>query len=310
MRMSGNDSSILLEPEFFLAQRRNPGWQQQSLRQLEGNNHFAHATISPDIHITQSHCSLHQDYHCDIQHPSATTLIFYGEQGISHFQIEGHNQYHTVRAGDLWLLNLQHSQLKRVTPKGQDCRLRVVKYNSQRIDQALTDLAPHHAGIRAVRLARQIAPPACFQRLSQSPLLSATERLLAEAFTLELLASYLDTLLPETHVSSHPGLSPELKKAQEILTADLTSPPGLQQLAQQLGMSHARLNREFRKHYGQTAFNWLRQYRLQQACHRLRCQQQNITDIALQLGYASASHFATSFRKAFGCTPQQYRQRQ
>jgi AraC family transcriptional regulator len=93
----------------------------------------------------------------------------------------------------------------------------------------------------------------------------------------------------------------------ERLVADLTRPPSLDRLAELAEMSHVRLNRCFRKAYGKTVFEWLRDYRLERARRCLEEPRQNVTDIAFLCGFSSSSHFATAFRHRYGCSPLEYR---
>lgn len=306
---------VQLKPDFFIRQQRKEGWSEQCLPQIQGKNLFQSARICPEIQLTRSHCQLDQAYECQIEHPQPTTLLLFGEAGISYFAIGEQGDYCTVRPGDLWLINLQGSELKRLTPPDQTCRLQVLKMDSQRINHTLGDnLNLNQLGTRAIRVARQSNQPSALQKLLKNPLNSPVERLLAEAYALEVMAHSLGPLLSGSDMISAPTSSPTVKNPQlqrvmERLTADLASPPSLDDLAQESGMSHARLNREFKKSYGETVFSWLRKYRMQQACEYLKHGQQDITDIAILLGFSSASHFATSFRNQFGCTPLQYRLR-
>lgn len=307
---SVNAQQVQLTPEFFLRQRGNSGWIEQSLNQLSGFNRFDTARICDDIQVTRSHCELASAYHCHIEHPQATTLILFGEAGISHFELDNSSKRYTVREGDLWLINLNDTSLLRVTPPNQKCRLQVLKFNTERITHVLEEDGLARAlGTCAVRLARQSAQPGGLHQLIQNPLSSPIERLLAEAHALELIAHNLGLLVTDSvSNASLRASTPEVQLAIELLTQDLATPPTLDYLAAQTGMSHVRLNREFKKSYGCTVFNWLRQHRLERACFQLRHGDDEITAIALRLGFSSASHFSASFRQVFNCTPQTYRQ--
>ncbi|NCU21910.1 AraC family transcriptional regulator, partial [Candidatus Falkowbacteria bacterium] len=98
-----------------------------------------------------------------------------------------------------------------------------------------------------------------------------------------------------------------LSRVIDALTADLSHPPSLEDLAREAGMSHARLNRCFRRAYGTTVFAWLRDHRLERACHHLRQDAHSITEIAFLCGFSSSSHFAAAFRERHGCSPARYR---
>jgi len=95
----------------------------------------------------------------------------------------------------------------------------------------------------------------------------------------------------------------------DLLIQNLANPPSLEHLAKQAGMSHARLNRQFKAHYGMTVFEWLRQHRLERAKNYLSDLTRTITDIALNCGFSSASHFTQTFKYHYGITPTEYRKR-
>jgi len=304
------DNRFSLTPEFFRTQRIHSGWQFQSLQQFEGFNQFETGRICNDIFVTRSHCSPAQPYRCQIEHPQPTTLILFGEQGISEFFFRPGGARYIVRPGDLWLINLCGEPLYRLTEPDQVCRMQVLKYSSERIAHALDQpqrLA--RMGTRAIRVARQCVQPAPFQKLASNPLLTPTDRLLAEAWALELIAQHLGQLLdlPAPEAPAQNVCKQPLDRVIECLSADLCNPPSLDELAALSGMSHSRLNREFKRAYGHTVFSWLRQYRLQQSASALRHTDADITDIAVRLGFSSASHFAASFRQKYGCSPLQYR---
>ena len=98
-----------------------------------------------------------------------------------------------------------------------------------------------------------------------------------------------------------------LLHARSILVADLSAPPTLDALAERIGMSHARLNREFKREFGSTVFEYLRLYRLEQAKFLLASSETSITEISHALGFASASHFASQFKAHFDLSPTAYR---
>lgn len=291
-----------LPADFFIRQRQLSGWSEQNLA-IDGINRFTTARISPDIQVTRSHCCFTAPCRCRIEHPAPTTLVLYGISGICQFSAGNHQC--TVRPGDLWVMQTAGEPLQRLTPANQVCAMQVVKCSTQRLyDTAIPATAN---SFRLCRIARQSRPPAGFQRLFDNPLDTAVEKLMAESQALELLAHSLNLMQAEAPPQPPAGAPDIILRATELLTADLCSPPSLEALATATGMSHTRLNREFKHCFGTTVFGWLRRHRMNLARHQLRHSRREITEIALQLGYSSASHFSSSFRQHNGCTPLQYR---
>jgi AraC family transcriptional regulator, L-rhamnose operon regulatory protein RhaS len=102
-----------------------------------------------------------------------------------------------------------------------------------------------------------------------------------------------------------PDPSPRLMRAQR--RAD-EGPASVAALARAAGCSVATLHRLFRDEIGDTPAAWLQQRRLQVARRLLRTTSASVTSIAIDLGFRTGQHFATSFRKLTGLTPSRYRE--
>ncbi len=73
------------------------------------------------------------------------------------------------------------------------------------------------------------------------------------------------------------------------------------------GLSTAYFSRLFRRCHGLPFRDYVRVHRLQLAAQRLANDQESLAQIAYALGFASPSHFSSSFRQRFGVTPRDYR---
>lgn len=91
--------------------------------------------------------------------------------------------------------------------------------------------------------------------------------------------------------------------ARDYLTKNLKEPPSLIQVSKAVGVNEFKLKHGFKEMFGTTVFGYLRARRLELAKHQLIGGQKEITAIALDLGYSSAQHFHTQFKKHFGVTP-------
>lgn len=97
-----------------------------------------------------------------------------------------------------------------------------------------------------------------------------------------------------------------LHAARNILVHNLHSLPTLDELASQVGMNKRKLTNAFRTVFGMTVFNYLQEYRLQEA-HRMLCDERiNVSTVAHRVGYSPA-HFATVFKKRYGISPSDVR---
>ncbi|MGE3537541.1 MAG: helix-turn-helix transcriptional regulator [Candidatus Tectimicrobiota bacterium] len=79
----------------------------------------------------------------------------------------------------------------------------------------------------------------------------------------------------------------------------------LEDWARLVGVSSRTLARDFHEETGISFRHWRQQVRLLAALKRLACQEQ-VTMVALELGYDSPSAFIAMFKRALGVTPGQY----
>jgi len=91
-----------------------------------------------------------------------------------------------------------------------------------------------------------------------------------------------------------------------LLKQNLADPPGLEELGRKVGCSHFYLSRIFSARIGKTIPQYLRQLRMEKAAELLRSGEYNVTEVALELGYNSLSHFSAAFHETFGCCPGLY----
>lgn len=73
--------------------------------------------------------------------------------------------------------------------------------------------------------------------------------------------------------------------------------------------SERECHRTFRECLGVTPAQYLRDYRIQQACRMLAHTTRPLSAIAERCGLGSPSHFGQAFRASMGCTPSEYRHR-
>jgi AraC-like DNA-binding protein len=125
-----------------------------------------------------------------------------------------------------------------------------------------------------------------------------------EEWMVALLRAALGTDLRTNHAGSTTRRL--IRRAKEFLEANLSSPVRLADVARAVGASPAYLTDTFRRVEGIPLHGYLTQLRLARALVELQ-QADDLTTLALDLGFSSHSHFTSTFRRAFGCTPSQFR---
>jgi AraC-like DNA-binding protein len=98
----------------------------------------------------------------------------------------------------------------------------------------------------------------------------------------------------------------KLKKAKDIITANMAEPPSLQELADTIELSLKKLKEGFKQIYGDTVYSFLFDYKMEVARKLLESGDHNVNEVGLKVGYSTSSHFIAAFKKKFGTTPKKY----
>jgi AraC-like DNA-binding protein len=98
----------------------------------------------------------------------------------------------------------------------------------------------------------------------------------------------------------------KIKKAKEIIIANMAEPPGLQELADEIGLNIKKLKMGFKQIYGDTVYGFLFDHKMEFARKLLDSGSYNVNEVGLKIGYSTGSHFIAAFKKKFGTTPKKY----
>ncbi|MES2544488.1 MAG: AraC family transcriptional regulator [Bacteroidota bacterium] len=98
----------------------------------------------------------------------------------------------------------------------------------------------------------------------------------------------------------------KIRKAKDIVIANMAEPPGLQELADQVGLNLKKLKMGFKQIYGDTVYGFLFDYKMDFARKLLDSGSYNVNEVGLKIGYSTGSHFIAAFKKKFATTPKKY----
>ena len=98
----------------------------------------------------------------------------------------------------------------------------------------------------------------------------------------------------------------KIRKAKDIVIANMAEPPSLQELSREIGLSLKKLKEGFKQIYGDSVFSFLFDYKMEYARKLLDTGEYNVNEVGLKVGYSTSSHFIAAFRKKFGTTPKKY----
>ncbi len=97
-----------------------------------------------------------------------------------------------------------------------------------------------------------------------------------------------------------------IRKAKEIMIASMAEPPTLAELSEEIGLSLKKLKEGFKQIYGDSVFSFLFDYKMEYARKMLETGRHNVNEVGLKVGYSTASHFISAFKKKYGTTPKKY----
>ncbi len=144
--------------------------------------------------------------------------------------------------------------------------------------------------------------------LCEPPVIAAAQSIWYQSRALDLMAEFFfQTPKNELFcVRQKQGAHDRVDRVIEILQDKLSEPPSLEEIGREVGCSPFYLSRTFSKEMGLTIPQYLRQIRMEKAAALLKSGKFNVTEVALEVGYSSPSHFSAAFHQAFGCCPGLY----
>jgi AraC-like DNA-binding protein len=98
-----------------------------------------------------------------------------------------------------------------------------------------------------------------------------------------------------------------LLRAKDLADARYSERLGVSDMADAAGLSKAHFSREFRRAFGESPHHYLLTRRLERAAALLRMTDWSVAEVCLEVGLVSIGSFTTSFKRAYGQTPTEYR---
>lgn len=152
----------------------------------------------------------------------------------------------------------------------------------------------------------------CLEDLQSCDCEGRTRRYYIQSKAMEILCHTFEALGDEDGFGSAEAsaiTSRGVHKAQAILMERFISPPSLDHLATQVGLSRTSLTVGFRRILGRSVFDYIHDLRMQHALALLNEPGSSITQVAYAVGYNHASSFSVAVQRHFGATPSELRKR-
>jgi AraC-like DNA-binding protein len=101
-----------------------------------------------------------------------------------------------------------------------------------------------------------------------------------------------------------------LLRAKDLADARYPERIKVADMAGAAGTSKAHFSREFHRTFGESPHHYLLTRRLERAASLLRMTDWSVAEICFSVGLRSVGSFTTSFKRAYGATPTDYRAKQ
>ncbi len=124
-----------------------------------------------------------------------------------------------------------------------------------------------------------------------------------------LLTELVCSLLAQLPQFNRDTLPPAIRRQCDWLRENCTAPLTLEKVAEQFHLSKYHLEREFKRHTGQTVFAYLAACRVERAKRLLRTTDLPVSEVAAQVGFAEYTGFYRTFCRCEQLSPAQYRHR-
>lgn len=243
---------------------------------------------------------LHQHWHWDVhyqekgcthwKHPDGVSQMNTGEACLVAPGVEHGSRAHTEGAQHFYFIEVDFRPWLTI--------------EEERLQQPPFRILPHASRLQP--LFRQI-----IQEGSQTtPHQTQALRHLLGLLTIEIerLVTLPETKSPDTALPLH--AHPAVLKAKDLIDRKPEQAWRLDQLAYMVGLSPNHLTSTFHQTFDQTPIQYLHRKRIAKAKELLARPDFSLSEIALELGYASGQHFSTRFKRETGTTPARYRKQQ
>jgi AraC-like DNA-binding protein len=111
------------------------------------------------------------------------------------------------------------------------------------------------------------------------------------------------------HAVAHRDFPQTFLKLEQSLRDNLAHQWTVEEMASLVGLGHTAFSEKVKNFTGFSPLNYLINIRISKAILLLQRQDSNVTDIALDTGFYSSQHFATTFKRLTGYSPSQFRKK-
>jgi AraC family transcriptional regulator len=122
-------------------------------------------------------------------------------------------------------------------------------------------------------------------------------------YVIEALSSEEESSIPACKFLANELDREKIVRAREILIRHIGEPITIRELSRKVAINECYLKKGFKVLYGSTIFDFYQGQRMEHARYLLYEKGLSVSEVSLQLGYSSISHFSTAFKRHTGLKP-------
>jgi AraC-like DNA-binding protein len=122
-----------------------------------------------------------------------------------------------------------------------------------------------------------------------------------------MVATRLSRIYEQDRSAQEPVIAVAVAAVAAFIRRNFRRGVRIEELAKTADLSVSQLQRSFKRFYGTTPIVMVNRLRVETACELLADQDRELSSIAEELGYSSASFFSTQFRQLMGMSPRDFR---
>lgn len=148
------------------------------------------------------------------------------------------------------------------------------------------------------------------ERILNNPYTDTLENIFINAQTQMLLLLTMECMMGESVADTinckflaNEADREKIIKAREILLQQIGEPITIKELSRKVAINECYLKKGFKEMFGTTVFEFYQGQRMEHAKFLLYEKGFSVTEVSVQLGYSSISHFSTAFKRHTGLKP-------
>jgi AraC-like DNA-binding protein len=146
--------------------------------------------------------------------------------------------------------------------------------------------------------------------IQECKLQGCLKKIFLEAKLLEIVVLLADNYLNDAITAKADTTLKKLYVVKEVIEQDLSKNYSLKELALLAGMNEFELKKEFKRVFKTTVNKYVKSKKMKHADLLLKNTQETVYEIAEKIGYKNATHFSAAFKKYYGVTPKNVRNKQ